>query len=149
MHVLCSWRSLELKLSNKQKSKDRIKLAYFLLHNNHLVKAMHEGTHSLHAARQMAQYWQVETNLSNENKNTTTEMARENYWKWKKTYYALICWNLDAQPQEPIIGSWQPPGKGGILTSRLFIRQKTVRLMGDLRSRKPQLRCVSPQALPS
>lgn len=41
MHVLCSWRSLELKLPNKQKSKDRIKLAHFLLHNNHLVKAMH------------------------------------------------------------------------------------------------------------
>ena len=60
---------------------------------------MHGGTHSLHAAMQMAQYWQVETNMSNENKNTTTEMARENDWKWKKTYYALICLNLDAQPQ--------------------------------------------------
>ena len=42
---------------------------------------MHGGSRSLYAAGQMAQYWQLETNMSNKNKNTTTEMARENYWK--------------------------------------------------------------------
>ena len=66
--------------------------------------------------------------------------TRTQQWKWleritekkkkkKKTCYALISLNLEAQL----------PEKGEISTSCIFIGRKIVSLMGQLRSGKPQL----------